>query len=195
MPFKDPTIAFGPAMSARAFQAVFPLIRRLQYSSPDVQFATKPIAKPQQMTVPTRHGTVRALIYTPTAADVAAQAAAGHRPPAHLITHGGGFIIRVPEQEDNVARYLASEVGCYVVLPDYDTARRSMPSRARAPRGTPSPAASASWASPRLRWRAGPGRGPRASRRSLRMPGTASARPRSVASRPSVLRHGRSRSR
>ena len=28
----------------------------------------------------------------------------------------------MPEQEDNVARYLASEVGCYVVLPDYDSA-------------------------------------------------------------------------
>jgi acetyl esterase len=40
----------------------------------------------------------------------------------HLLTHGGGFIIRVPEQEDNVARYIASEVGAYVVAPDFDTA-------------------------------------------------------------------------
>jgi len=64
----------------------------------------------------------RYLLYSPTAGDVAAQLAAGRKPPAHLITHGGGYIIRVPEQADNVARYLASEVGCYVVIPGYDTA-------------------------------------------------------------------------
>ena len=62
MPFKDPQIAFGPALSARAFQAVFPLMFRLQYSSPDLQFATKPIARPRQIRVPTRHGPVRTLI-------------------------------------------------------------------------------------------------------------------------------------
>ena len=122
MPFKDPQIAIGPALSARAFQAVFPLMFRLQYSSPDLQFATKPIARPRQIRVPTRHGPVRTLIYSPTDGDIAAQIAAGRKPPAHLIIHGGGYIIRVPEQEDNVARYLASEVGCYVVIPDYDTA-------------------------------------------------------------------------
>src|SRR5215469_2167070 len=66
MPFKDPQIAVGPA-SARACQAVFPLIRPLQYSLPDVHFATKPIARPEQITVPTRHGAVRTLIYSPMA--------------------------------------------------------------------------------------------------------------------------------
>jgi acetyl esterase len=40
----------------------------------------------------------------------------------HFITHGGAFIIRRPQQEDNVARYIASELGAYVVLPDFDTA-------------------------------------------------------------------------
>jgi acetyl esterase len=40
----------------------------------------------------------------------------------HFITRGGGFIIRRPSHEDNVARYLASELGAYVVLPDFDTA-------------------------------------------------------------------------
>ena len=49
MPFKDPQIAIAPASSARAGRAVFPLIRRLQYSSPDVHFATKPIAGPEQI--------------------------------------------------------------------------------------------------------------------------------------------------
>src|SRR6516225_8135797 len=104
MPFKDPQIASGPALSARAFQSAFPLIRRLQYASPAVKFATKPITKPQQIRPPTRHGPVRTLTYSPTAGDAAAQPAAGRKPPVHLITHGDGFIIRVPEQEDNVAR-------------------------------------------------------------------------------------------
>jgi acetyl esterase len=115
---KDPQIAWGPAVSAWAVQAVFPLIDQLRFSSPELQFATKPIGKPWQVRVPTRHGAVRALVYSPPAANVAA----GRRPPAHLITHGGAFFIRTPGQEDNVARYLASEVGCYVVIPDYDTA-------------------------------------------------------------------------
>jgi len=122
MPFKDPQIPFGPALAARALQAVFPLAWRVRYSSPDLQFATKPIGKPRPVRVPTRHGTVRILIYSPQAGDVAAQLAAGHKPPVHLRMHASAFVLRMPEQEDNVARYLASEVGCYVVLPDYDTA-------------------------------------------------------------------------
>jgi len=122
MRLKDPRIGLRPALSAQAVQAVFPLIDRVRYSSPDLQFATKAIGRPRQVSVPTRHGAVRALVYCPPAGDVAAQVAAGHKPPVHLITHGGAFFIRTPGQEDNVARYLASEVGCYVVIPDYDTA-------------------------------------------------------------------------
>ena len=121
MRFKDPRIGLRPALSAQAVQAVFPLIDRVRYSSPDLQFATKAIGRPREVSVPTRHGAVRALVYCPPAGDVAAQVAAGYKPPVHLITHGGAFFIRTSEQEDNVARYLASEVGCYVVVPDYDT--------------------------------------------------------------------------
>jgi acetyl esterase len=120
--FADPKIAWRDALSARIFQAIFPLAFRLQYSSPEVQFATKRIARPRKVSVPTRHGNVRTLVYAPTRDDIAAATRSGRRPPVHLITHGGAFIIRVPQQEDNVARYLASEVGCYVVIPDYDTA-------------------------------------------------------------------------
>lgn len=118
----DPMIDRRAARSARTFQLVFPFAFRFQYSSRDVRFATKKIDRPARITVPTRHGAVRALVYSPTREDVTAQLAAGRRPPVHLITHGGAFIIRVPRQEDNVARYLASEIGCYVVVPDYDTA-------------------------------------------------------------------------
>ncbi|MDA0565881.1 alpha/beta hydrolase [Streptomonospora sp. S1-112] len=122
MPRNDPVIDRRAARRARMFQAVFPLMHRLMYASPKVRFATRPIARPTTVRIPTRHGDLRTIVYAPTAADIAAQKDAGHLPPVHLITHGGAFIIRVPEQEDNVARYLASEVGCYVVIPDYDTA-------------------------------------------------------------------------
>ena len=118
----DPAIDVRSALSARAMQAVFPFVFRRSYSSPDVQFATKAIAKPRKITIPTRHGDIRALLYKPTDEDIATARAAGWRPPVHFITHGGGFIVRRPEQEDNVARYVASEIGAYVVLPDFDTA-------------------------------------------------------------------------
>ncbi|MFI9101810.1 alpha/beta hydrolase [Streptomyces fildesensis] len=118
----DPKIDLLPALTARAFQMMFRPMFKLQYSSPQVQFATKDVAKPTRITIPTRHGEIRALLYSPTDEDVAAQRAAGRRPPVHLILHGGAFIVGVPQQEDNVARYLASEVGGYVVVPDYDTA-------------------------------------------------------------------------
>jgi acetyl esterase len=118
----DPEISFRHALAARLTQAAFPLVHRLQFSSPEVQFATKPIADPQEITIPTRHGDVRSLLYRPTDEAIAQSLPAGRRPPVHLITHGGAFIVRVPEQEDNVARYLASEIGAYVVVPDFDTA-------------------------------------------------------------------------
>ncbi|MCW2786687.1 MAG: alpha/beta hydrolase [Marmoricola sp.] len=118
---RDPKVAWGPAFQARAFQAVFPMVFRIQ-SSPRTYFNTKKIEPPTKVLVPTRHGDVPTLVYAPTAATIEDAARAGRRPPAHLITHGGAFIIRVPEQEDNVAQYLASSVGCYVVIPDYDSA-------------------------------------------------------------------------
>lgn len=111
---KDPLIAWRPALAAAAFQAAFPLLHRLRYASPELQFATRRVARPATVRIPTRHGEIRALVYAPP--DPV------DRPPAHLIAHGGAFIARVPEQEDNVARFLASEVGAYVVVPDYSTA-------------------------------------------------------------------------
>jgi hypothetical protein len=82
------------------------------YSSPDTQFATKDIAKPEKIKIPTRHGQIEALVYKPTEEDITTAAREGQLPPVHFITHGGGFIVRRPEQEDNVARYIASELGC-----------------------------------------------------------------------------------
>ena len=116
------SFSFGAAVNERMFQAIFPLMFRLHYSSPALQFATKRIDRPSRITVPTRHGDVSCLVYKPTASDIDAMRAKGMLPPVHVQIHGGGFIIRRPDQEDNVARYLASEIGCYVVIADYDTA-------------------------------------------------------------------------
>jgi acetyl esterase len=118
----DPAISPSSALSARLMQAAFPLMFRLQSMSPEVQFATQRISKPSRLSIPTRHGDVKALVYAPTTESVATAASQGQRPPVHLILHGGAFIVRRPQQEDNVARYLASEIGTYVVVPDYDTA-------------------------------------------------------------------------
>jgi acetyl esterase len=116
---RDPHIARRPAFMAGAFQFAFPFLQRAFFRSPELEFATKTIAAPTTVTIPTRHGAMPALVFAPTDVDVSAQLAAGRRPPVHLLTHGGAFITRFPQEEGNVARYLASEVGCYVVIPDY----------------------------------------------------------------------------
>ena len=118
----DPKIDRASAAAAWSFQAIFPMVHHLYYASPRVQFATKPIAPPMRVQVPTRHGAVTCLLYSPPYAVQRAAARRGLLPPVHIAVHGGAFIVRMPEQEDNVARYLASEVGCYVLLPDYLTA-------------------------------------------------------------------------
>jgi len=118
----DPKIEPAAAAAAWSFQAMFPMVHHLYYSSPRVQFATRPIAPPLRIQVPTRHGAVSSLLYQPPYAAQRAAATAGRLLPIHIAVHGGAFIVRMPEQEDNVARYLASEVGCYVLVPDYLTA-------------------------------------------------------------------------
>lgn len=64
---------------ARAFQAGFPVLSRILLESPKLQFATKPVAAPQRITVPTRHGEIGALLYSPVPADVEASGDAGLR--------------------------------------------------------------------------------------------------------------------
>jgi acetyl esterase/lipase len=94
---------------------------RRVYFSKAPPFATKTIADPGVKTVPTRHGGVGCLVYRPSDAAIAAAASGGYRPAAHVQIHDGAFITRVPRQEDSLGRHLASEVGCYVIIPNYDT--------------------------------------------------------------------------
>jgi acetyl esterase len=65
--------------------------------------------------VQTRRGTVRCTVYSPP------DGVAGP-PPIYVNLHGGGFIIRRPEADDHICRYLAATVGCVVVNVDYDVA-------------------------------------------------------------------------
>ncbi|MGW9136719.1 alpha/beta hydrolase fold domain-containing protein [Streptomyces sp. NPDC055681] len=119
---RNARITLRSEVTARAVQALYPLLNRALLSSPKVEFATKRVGPPTRVRVPTRYGAVDALVFAPLPEDLAAHAAAGRRPPVHVIIHGGAFILQRPSGEGNVARYLASELGCYVVMPDYRAA-------------------------------------------------------------------------
>jgi acetyl esterase len=79
-------------------------------------FARRAVAAPDEIRVPTRHGAVRALVYRPPV-----DAHAGNAlPPVHVQIHGGGFYGRLPEQDEHIAAFIASDVGAVVVSIDYD---------------------------------------------------------------------------
>jgi acetyl esterase/lipase len=81
--------------------------------APEVSFADLP-ARTETVTIPTRHGAVTARVYWPEAGE--------ERPPAYVNFHGGGFVIRHPEQDDPLCRYLAATAGVAVLNVDYDVA-------------------------------------------------------------------------
>jgi acetyl esterase len=87
----------------------------------DLYFASRAVAKPVEVRVPTRHGRVRCLVYRPPAG-APAPGGAERPPPVHVQIHGGGFYGRYPEQDEHIAAYIASEVGAVVVSVDYDVA-------------------------------------------------------------------------
>ncbi|HWL00907.1 MAG TPA: alpha/beta hydrolase fold domain-containing protein, partial [Microbacteriaceae bacterium] len=64
--------------------------------------------------IPTRHGEVAATVISPEGG------AAGR--PVYVNFHGGGFVLRHPEQDDGLCRYLAVHAGVVVVNVDYDVA-------------------------------------------------------------------------
>ncbi|WOF23210.1 alpha/beta hydrolase [Microbacterium betulae] len=72
-------------------------------------------AETRSLTVPTRHGDVGATLYLP--------AEPASSPPALYVNfHGGGYVIRHPEQDDPLCRYLAAHAGVAVLNVDYDVA-------------------------------------------------------------------------
>jgi acetyl esterase len=83
--------------------------------APELAFAEVP-ARTEPVTIPTRHGDINAVVYWPEAP--------GDLPPVYVNFHGGGFVIRRPEQDDAFCRYLAAIAGVAVVNVDYDVAPR-----------------------------------------------------------------------
>lgn len=71
-------------------------------------------AHTEDVTIPTRHGDLDAVVYRP--------ADAPGPLPVHLNFHGGGFVMGHPEQDDPLCRYLAALAGVVVVNVDYDLA-------------------------------------------------------------------------
>lgn len=100
-------------------------------------FATRPIAKPEVLPVPTRHGTVRCLVYLPHL-DAPLHGHGGEKPHVHVQLHGGAFMIRVPSQDTHLNNYIASEVGAVVINPTTASLLRS---------STPSPKSNATTSS------------------------------------------------
>lgn len=98
-------------------------IHALRYSPASVDFARDLTDAPNHIMIPTRHGQIGALHYRPRRTNNDKHASPA---PVHLIAHGGAFVIRMPEQEANVANYLAHELGCHVIVPDYRVAPESV---------------------------------------------------------------------
>jgi len=78
-----------------------------------VRFLDVP-ARTEPVTIPTRHGDIAATVYAPDGGT------AGR--PVYLNFHGGGFVLRHPEQDDGICRYLAANAGVAVINVDYDVA-------------------------------------------------------------------------
>ncbi len=71
-------------------------------------------ATTEEVRAPTRHGDVDATIYLPE------DGRAGK--PVLVNFHGGGFVLRHPEQDDGLCRHLAHHVDAVVINVDYDVA-------------------------------------------------------------------------
>lgn len=83
---------------------------------PEVAFAELP-ASTEEIDVPTRHGILRAIRYSPQSG------AAGRG--VYLNLHGGGFVIRHPGQDDALCRFIAFHAGVTVINIDYIPAPQS----------------------------------------------------------------------
>lgn len=73
-------------------------------------------AQTHAVTIPTRLGPVAATVYSPAGGP-------GGR-GVYVNLHGGGFVLRHPEQDDPLCRYLAAHADVTVVNVDYDPAPR-----------------------------------------------------------------------
>lgn len=106
-----------------AFWALANLGSRVRYTPPIAKsLTTATLPGETSLTIPTRHGALRAVLVRPSWSSTGC-ADAG--PPVVMQLHGGGFLNRYPEQDRHIARYLAAELGAAIVLPDYSTAPKA----------------------------------------------------------------------
>ncbi|MEU0303599.1 alpha/beta hydrolase [Streptomyces sp. NPDC006175] len=107
---------------ARAMQLV---AGRFAGPIPELRFTDLP-GHTRTLTVPTDSGSVPCTVYEPRPEP------GTQPPPVFLNLHGGGFVLRHPEQDDHICRYLAANAGCVVVNADYTTApQRTFPTAPR----------------------------------------------------------------
>jgi acetyl esterase len=105
-------VSAGSRLGARLLRGSFPLLGSVPK---ELTKLSTGVADPVEIRVPTRHGEVRCLVYRPaTTGDTT--------PPVYVEYHGGAFIVRTPEQDDHLCRYVAAHTGAVVVSVDYDTA-------------------------------------------------------------------------
>lgn len=88
--------------------------RRLTRPAPDLRFSGADLPPPEAIRAETEAGEIAVQVYRP--ADAGADA------PVYINFHGGGFVIRAPEQDDHICRHIAAELGCVVLNVDYDVA-------------------------------------------------------------------------
>ncbi|MDX1882202.1 alpha/beta hydrolase fold domain-containing protein [Mycolicibacterium sp. 120270] len=113
----DPKRRLAAWIGAHAAQRVLPLVS----APPSFRLASRRVAEPERVEVPTRHGNVACLIYSPHPGAPPTRNRVD-RLPVDLHLHGGAFIVRHPRHEEYIAEYITSEVGAVVVLADYATA-------------------------------------------------------------------------
>lgn len=89
-----------------------PMGGRIMAVDPSVTYSDIP-ATTESLTIPTSYGDVKVTVYLP---------AEPKNAPIHVNFHGSGYILRFPEQDDALCRYLAHHVGAVVINVDYDVA-------------------------------------------------------------------------
>jgi len=100
---------------ARAFGAAGSRFARV--SAELTQATADCLAECHELTVPTRHGDVRCLVYR--APDETAAR------PLYVNMHGGGFVVRFPEMDEPMCHYLVEHAGVTILSIDYDVAPRA----------------------------------------------------------------------
>lgn len=107
------------AMPLWLADTVAKLMQRLPSSVPasgDLSFTEIPVTL-RDATIPTRHGAADATLYVPPTGSSGKG--------VYVNFHGGGFVMRHPEQDDALCRYVAAEAGVTVLNVDYIPAPQS----------------------------------------------------------------------